>query len=171
MARSGARRRYLHVAAARTRRRDRGQRGPLHSSLDDRRYRRAGETFRSDGPARGRAQRRQTTALHDRYKAGCAHRTASSAMRCSIAKSKRTTRTNTRRRSSPARPTTRSALMPMAVPLPQRQPDSPRGVHGDSAFTDGLFAHAYRPDKVGSDTFYHDAAHPSRLVLPVLEVD
>jgi predicted acyl esterase len=43
--------------------------------------------------------------------------------------------------------------------------------NGDSAFTDGLFAHAYRPDKVGSDTFYHDAAHPSRLVLPVLDVD
>jgi putative CocE/NonD family hydrolase len=43
--------------------------------------------------------------------------------------------------------------------------------NGDSAFTDGLFAHAYRPDKVGSDTYYHDAAHPSCIVLPVLEVD
>jgi hypothetical protein len=43
--------------------------------------------------------------------------------------------------------------------------------NGDSAFTDGLFAHAYRPDKVGRDTFYHNAAHPSRLVLPVLDVD
>ena len=39
---------------------------------------------------------------------------------------------------------------------------------GDSAMTDGLFAHAYRPDKFGADTFYHDAAHPARLVLPVL---
>lgn len=38
----------------------------------------------------------------------------------------------------------------------------------DSAVTDGLFGHAYRPDKVGSDTFHHDAAHPARLVLPVL---
>ena len=41
--------------------------------------------------------------------------------------------------------------------------------NGDSAATDGLFFHAYRPDKVGADTIYHDAAHPSRLQLPVLE--
>jgi predicted acyl esterase len=43
--------------------------------------------------------------------------------------------------------------------------------NGDSQLTDGLFAHAYRPDKVGADTFHHDAAHPSRLVLPVLAAD
>jgi putative CocE/NonD family hydrolase len=42
--------------------------------------------------------------------------------------------------------------------------------NGDSQFTDGLFAHAYRPDKVGSDTIYHDAARPSRLVLPVVDL-
>jgi putative CocE/NonD family hydrolase len=41
--------------------------------------------------------------------------------------------------------------------------------NGDSAVTDGLFAHAYRPDKVGTDTIHHDAAHPSCLILPVLE--
>jgi predicted acyl esterase len=40
--------------------------------------------------------------------------------------------------------------------------------NGDSAVTDGLFAHAYRPDKFGTDTYYHDAAHPARLILPVL---
>lgn len=40
--------------------------------------------------------------------------------------------------------------------------------NGDSAVTDGLFFHAYRPDKVGADTIHHDAAHPSRVVLPVL---
>jgi predicted acyl esterase len=40
--------------------------------------------------------------------------------------------------------------------------------NGDSAVTDGLFAHAYRPDKVGTDTLYHDATRPSRLLLPVL---
>ena len=40
--------------------------------------------------------------------------------------------------------------------------------NGDSAMTDGLFAHAYRPDKFGTDTYYHDAAHPARLALPVL---
>jgi putative CocE/NonD family hydrolase len=41
--------------------------------------------------------------------------------------------------------------------------------NGDSTFTDTLFAHAYRPDKVGTDTYYHDAARPSRLILPVLD--
>ena len=41
--------------------------------------------------------------------------------------------------------------------------------NGDSQLTDGLFAHAYRPDKVGRDTIHHDAAHPSRLILPVLD--
>jgi predicted acyl esterase len=39
---------------------------------------------------------------------------------------------------------------------------------GDSPVTDGLFAHLYRPDKIGTDTIWHDAAHPSHLVLPVL---
>jgi putative CocE/NonD family hydrolase len=40
--------------------------------------------------------------------------------------------------------------------------------NGDSPMTDGLFAHAYRPDKVGTDTIHHDATYPSRLILPVL---
>jgi hypothetical protein len=40
--------------------------------------------------------------------------------------------------------------------------------NGDSVVTDGLFAHAYRPDKFGADTYYHDAVHPSRLLVPVL---
>jgi hypothetical protein len=42
---------------------------------------------------------------------------------------------------------------------------------GDSPVTDGLFFHIYRPDKIGSDTILHDAAHPSHLVLPVLPVE
>ena len=42
---------------------------------------------------------------------------------------------------------------------------------GDSPVTDGLFAHIYRPDKIGTDTIHHDAAHPSCIVLPVLAVD
>jgi len=40
--------------------------------------------------------------------------------------------------------------------------------NADSPVTDFVFAHLYTPDKVGADTIYHDAAHPSRLVLPVL---
>jgi len=39
---------------------------------------------------------------------------------------------------------------------------------GDSPVTDGLFFHIYRPDKIGTDTIHHDAAHDSHLVLPVL---
>jgi putative CocE/NonD family hydrolase len=42
---------------------------------------------------------------------------------------------------------------------------------GDSPVTDGLFWHLYRPDKIGADTIYHDAEHPSHLILPVLPVD
>ncbi len=43
--------------------------------------------------------------------------------------------------------------------------------NGDSLVTDGLFFHFYRPDKIGADTIYHDAAHPSELMLPVLTAD
>ena len=42
---------------------------------------------------------------------------------------------------------------------------------GDSPVTDGLFAHIYRPDKIGTDTILHDGAHPSCIVLPVLAVE
>lgn len=41
--------------------------------------------------------------------------------------------------------------------------------NGDSPVTDALFFHFYRPDKIGADTIYHDADHPSELILPVLE--
>jgi predicted acyl esterase len=40
-------------------------------------------------------------------------------------------------------------------------------VNGDSPATEILWSHYYRPDKIGADTIYHDAAHPSELVLPV----
>jgi predicted acyl esterase len=42
--------------------------------------------------------------------------------------------------------------------------------NGDSPVTDSLFFHFYRPDKMGTDTIYHDADHPSALILPVLEM-
>ena len=42
---------------------------------------------------------------------------------------------------------------------------------GDSPVTDNLFFHFYRPDKIGTDTIYHDAQHPSELLLPVLEAE
>ena len=41
-------------------------------------------------------------------------------------------------------------------------------VNGNSPMSEQLWVHQYRPDKIGSDTIYHDAAHPSVLVLPVM---
>ncbi len=41
-------------------------------------------------------------------------------------------------------------------------------VNGDSPASEQLWGHSYRPDKIGSDTIYHDAAHPSELILPVM---
>ena len=40
-------------------------------------------------------------------------------------------------------------------------------VNGDSPVSEVLWTHYYRPDKIGSDTIYHDAAHPSELILPI----
>jgi len=40
-------------------------------------------------------------------------------------------------------------------------------VNGDSPVSEALWPHYYRPDKIGSDTIHHDAAHPSELILPV----
>jgi putative CocE/NonD family hydrolase len=40
--------------------------------------------------------------------------------------------------------------------------------NGDSRLTDSYFAHAYLPYKMGTDTVYHDAERPSRLMLPVV---
>jgi hypothetical protein len=40
-------------------------------------------------------------------------------------------------------------------------------VNGDSALTEMLWTHYYRPDKIGADTIYHDARNPSVLILPV----
>ncbi len=41
--------------------------------------------------------------------------------------------------------------------------------NGDSSVTDFVFAHEYSPRKVGRDMIYHDARHPSKLHLPILE--
>ncbi len=41
-------------------------------------------------------------------------------------------------------------------------------VNGDSFLTDAVWTHPYHPDKMGSDTIHHDAARPSRLLLPVV---
>jgi len=60
-------------------------------------------------------------------------------------------------------------LHPMAYRFRQGNRVRLEIANSDSAVTDGLFAHAYRPDKVGADTIHHDATYPSRLVLPVLD--
>jgi putative CocE/NonD family hydrolase len=41
--------------------------------------------------------------------------------------------------------------------------------NSDSPLTDGIFSHPYHPTQIGSDTIHHDAAHPSCLLLPVVE--
>ncbi len=41
-------------------------------------------------------------------------------------------------------------------------------VNGDSPLTDSIFTHQYLYYKVGTDTIEHNAAHPSRLLLPVV---
>jgi predicted acyl esterase len=40
-------------------------------------------------------------------------------------------------------------------------------VNGDSPVTDVLWTHYYAPDKIGEDTLWHSARHPSALILPV----
>jgi putative CocE/NonD family hydrolase len=40
--------------------------------------------------------------------------------------------------------------------------------NGDSPATDGVFSHPYHPSLLGTDTIYHDGAHASALILPVL---
>ena len=42
-------------------------------------------------------------------------------------------------------------------------------VNGDSVVTDVLWTHYYTPNKIGTDTIHHSTAHPSTLVLPVME--
>lgn len=39
--------------------------------------------------------------------------------------------------------------------------------NGDSAVTESLWPHYYRPDKMGTDTIHHSAVYPSHLILPV----
>lgn len=62
-------------------------------------------------------------------------------------------------------------LLPMAYRFHKGNRIRIEIANGDSAVTDLLFSHIYRPDKHGTDTIYHDAERPSRLVLPVLNVD
>ncbi|HUZ75826.1 MAG TPA: CocE/NonD family hydrolase [Stellaceae bacterium] len=42
-------------------------------------------------------------------------------------------------------------------------------VNGDSVVTDVLWTHYYNPNKIGADTIHHSPAHPSALVLPVMD--
>ncbi len=42
-------------------------------------------------------------------------------------------------------------------------------VNGDFVVTDVLWTHYYVPSKIGADTIYHSATHPSALILPVME--
>lgn len=41
--------------------------------------------------------------------------------------------------------------------------------NGDAPMTDAPFTHQYLPHKVGRDTIHHNAAYPSRLILPIVK--
>jgi hypothetical protein len=43
--------------------------------------------------------------------------------------------------------------------------------NGDSPITDTIFSHLYLPYKVGTDTFHHNAARASRLLLPLVSAE
>ena len=59
------------------------------------------------------------------------------------------------------------SLEPMAYLIKQGHRLRLEIVNGDSPVSEMLWPHYYRPDKIGSDTIHHDAAHPSELILPV----
>jgi hypothetical protein len=59
------------------------------------------------------------------------------------------------------------SLEPMAYLIKQGHRLRLEIVNGDSPVSEQLWPHYYRPDKVGSDTIHHDAAHPSELILPI----
>ena len=40
--------------------------------------------------------------------------------------------------------------------------------NGDSPASEALWPHMYAPSKIGIDTIFHDAGHPSSLILPVI---
>lgn len=42
--------------------------------------------------------------------------------------------------------------------------------NGDSPVTEGIFPHFYTPDKIGRDTYVHNAQYPSALILPLVKV-
>lgn len=65
----------------------------------------------------------------------------------------------------------RIPLMPMAYRFRKGARIRIELANGDSRATDPIFSHSYTPDKVGTDTIYHDAEHPSRLLLPVMPAD
>jgi hypothetical protein len=59
------------------------------------------------------------------------------------------------------------SLEPMAYLIKQRHRLRLEIVNGDSPVSEALWPHYYRPDKVGSDSIHHAAAHPSELILPI----
>lgn len=61
------------------------------------------------------------------------------------------------------------AVMPTAYRFKQGSRIRLELANGDSSVTEGVFAHPYTPDKVGQDVIRHDARHPSRLLLPVMD--
>jgi predicted acyl esterase len=60
------------------------------------------------------------------------------------------------------------SLEPMAYLFKQGHRIRLEIANGDSPVTEALWPHYYRPDKIGTDTIYHDRDHMSELILPVI---
>jgi uncharacterized protein len=60
------------------------------------------------------------------------------------------------------------AVMPSATLFKRGDRIRVELANGDSPITDIVFTHDYAPYQVGRDTIYHDAEHPSQILLPVL---
>ena len=60
-------------------------------------------------------------------------------------------------------------IEPMAHRFKQGSRVRWRSLPANSAVTDVLWTHYFIPSKIGTDTIYHSAEHPSALTLPVME--
>ena len=61
------------------------------------------------------------------------------------------------------------AVMPTAYQFKKGSRIRLEIANGDSPVTEGIFSHFYTPDKIGRDTYVHNAQYPSALILPLVK--
>lgn len=59
------------------------------------------------------------------------------------------------------------AIMPTAYQFKKGSRIRLEIANGDSPVTDGIFSHFYTPNNIGRDTYLHNSAYPSALLLPL----